>query len=58
MIMKYGTTPTDDDLKITGYEDLVKYSFFDEKIFGTYEAIHDIMRFLKASARRNHETYI
>jgi len=52
MIMKYGTSPIDDDLKITGYEDLVKYNFFDGKIFGTYEAIHDIMRFLKASARR------
>jgi serine protein kinase len=52
MIMKYGTTPIEDDLKITGYEDLVKYNFFDGKIFGTYEAIHDIMRFMKASARR------
>jgi len=52
MIMKYGNTPIEDDLKITGYEDLVKYNFFDGKIFGTYEAIHDIMRFMKASARR------
>jgi len=52
MIMKYGTEGVDSSLKTLGYEDLVKYKFFDGKIFGTLEAIHDIMRFLKASARR------
>lgn len=52
MIMKYGTTDTDISERIVGYEDLVRYNFFEGKIFGTLEAIHDIMRFLKASARR------
>jgi len=52
MIMKYGTREVDSSLKIRGYEDLVQYKFFDGKIFGTYESIHDLMKFLKASARR------
>jgi len=52
MIMKYGTREIDSSLKIRGYEDLVQYKFFDGKIFGTLEAIHDLMRFMKASARR------
>ena len=52
MIMDKGTSEVDDECKTRGYEDLVKYDFFDQKIFGTLEPIHDIMRFLKASARR------
>ena len=52
MIMKEGVAPVADNRKTKGYEDLVRYKFFDGKIFGTYEAIHDIMKFLKASARR------
>jgi serine protein kinase len=52
MIMKYGTEEIDESRKIMGYEDLVFYKFFKDKIFGTLEPIHDIMRFLKASARR------
>lgn len=52
MIMKYGTREVASSLKIRGYEDLVQYKFFDGKIFGTYEPIHDLMKFLKASARR------
>ena len=52
MIMKYGVTPVDASKQIRGYEDLVEYNFFSEKIFGTLEAKHDLMRFLKASARR------
>lgn len=52
MIMKYGTRAVDPSLKTRGYEDLVQYKFFDNKIYGAYEAIHDLMRFLKASARR------
>lgn len=52
MIMKHGVSPLPDNRKTKGYEDMVKYNFFDGKIFGTYEAIHDIMKFLKASARR------
>jgi serine protein kinase len=52
MIMSKGVSPIDENRKTKGYEDLVKYNFFDGKIFGTYEAIHDTMKFLKASARR------
>lgn len=54
MIMKKGTSPVEKEILTKGYEDLVWYNFFSGKIFGnrTAEAIHDIMRFLKASARR------
>jgi serine protein kinase len=52
MIMKKGTSPIPENRKTKGYEDLVRYNFFDGKIFGTYEAIHDIMKFLKAAAYR------
>jgi len=52
MIMSYGTEQVDDSLKTRGYEDLVKYKFFDDKIYGSLDSIHDLMKFLKASARR------
>jgi len=52
MVMKYGTTDLDGSFKLRGYEDLVSYDFFDDKIFGTKETLHDILRFLKAAARR------
>ena len=52
MITSAGCESVDESLKSRGYDDLVKYNFFDGKIFGTLEPIHDIMRFLKAAARR------
>lgn len=52
MIIKKGVEPVPENRKTKGYEDLVKYKFFEGKIFGTYEAIHDLMKFLKAAARR------
>jgi len=52
MVMKYGSNPADESFKIKGYEDLRKYNFFDGKIFGSLEPLHDILRFLKAAARR------
>jgi serine protein kinase len=52
MIMKHGTEPVPENRKTKGYEDLVKYKFFDGKIFGSYEPIHDMMKFLKAAAMR------
>lgn len=52
MIMKKGTEPVLESRKTKGYEDLVKYKFFDGKIFGSYEPIHDIMKFMKAAAKR------
>lgn len=51
-VMAAGTEPYDKKYKTQGYDDLTKYNFFDGKIFGTREAIHDIMRFLTAAARR------
>jgi len=52
MIMRSGIEAVPENRKTKGYEDLVRYKFFDGKIFGCYEAIHDMMKFLKASARR------
>jgi len=52
MIMKEGVSEVDESFKTRGYEDLVTYDFFKDKIFGTYEPIHDLMRFMKAAARR------
>jgi len=52
MIMSYGTEPVDDAFKTRSYEDLVRYKFFDKKIYGTLEPIHDLMRFLKAASHR------
>jgi len=52
MIMSHGCDKVDESLKLRGYDDLVKYNFFKDKIYGTLEPLHDIMRFLKASARR------
>jgi serine protein kinase len=52
MIMKFGTEDVDAVNKIRGYEDLVKYKFFDGKIFGSLEPLHDLMKFFKAAARR------
>jgi len=51
-IISKGIEDVDESLKLRGYEDLVRYKFFDNKIFGTLEPIHDIMKFLKAAARR------
>jgi len=52
MIVSKGTESVEDSLKLRGYDDLVHYNFFDNKIFGTLESLHDIMRFMKAAARR------
>jgi serine protein kinase len=52
MLMDPGTEDVDENLKIKNYDDLVLYNSFKDSIFGTLEPIHDIMRFLKASARR------
>ena len=52
MVMENGVREIDPSMKIRGYEDLVQYKFFDHKIYGTLEPIHDLMRFMKAAARR------
>ena len=54
MIMKHGVEDVPYDMKLAGYDDLVTYNFFKDKIFGleSHMAIHDVMKFLRASARR------
>jgi len=52
MVIAHGCDKVDESLKLRGYDDLVTYKFFDGNIFGTLESLHDIMRFLKAAARR------
>ncbi|MHA2198164.1 MAG: protein prkA [Candidatus Hodarchaeales archaeon] len=52
MLIDAGHRPVDDSLKLRGYDDLVEYKFFDNKIYGTLEPLHDIIRFLRAAARR------
>lgn len=54
MIMKHGIESVSVEQKLAGYDDLVTYNFFKDKIFGleSHMAIHDIMKFLRASARR------
>jgi len=52
MVVDKGTASVEDSLKLRGYDDLVHYNFFSDKIFGTLESLHDIMRFMKAAARR------
>ena len=52
MIMKQGVSMVDESEKTRGYEDLVAYNFFKNKIYGTLAPIHDLMRFMKAAARR------
>ena len=54
MIMKHGIESVPVEEKLAGYDDLVTYNFFKDKIFGleSHMAIHDIMKFLRASARR------
>ncbi len=52
MVYSKGVEPVPDNRKTKGYEDLVKYTFFKDQIYGTYEGIHDIMKFMKAAARR------
>jgi serine protein kinase len=53
-IMKQGTEEVDASFKTQGYEDLVAYNAFKGKIFGDrpLEALHDLMKFMKAAARR------
>ena len=51
MIMNKGTENITDP-KLPGYEDMVRYEFFKNNLFGLEEPLHDLMRFFKAGARR------
>ena len=48
MVMDQGTEPVQDVLKLPDYEDLVRYRFFQDELYGLEEPFHDIMRFFKA----------
>ncbi len=52
MIMQRGTEPVPDDVKLPHYEDMVRYNFFGEEIFGIEEVLHDLVRFFRAGANR------
>ncbi len=52
MVMNRGTEPVQEFTKLPDYEDMVRYRFFQEELFGLEEPIHDIMNFFKAGARR------
>ncbi|MGA1869301.1 MAG: PrkA family serine protein kinase [bacterium] len=52
MIMKRGTEPLDNYYKLPDYQDLVRYNFFKDEIFGIEESLHDIMKFFRAGAHR------
>ncbi|MFT7880923.1 MAG: hypothetical protein ABXS91_11085, partial [Sulfurimonas sp.] len=52
IISNVGVSDVEDSFKIRGYDDLVSYDFFKDTIYGTYESLHDIMKFMKAAARR------
>ncbi len=49
-ILKHGVEDVRNEFKFAGYDDLVKYNAFKDKIYGTMEPIHDVMKFLKAGA--------
>ncbi len=52
MVMSKGVKATLESEKLPHYEDLVRYNFFSEEIFGIEEAIHDLVRFFRAGANR------
>jgi serine protein kinase len=52
MIMERGTTPVKEFEKLPHYEDLCRYNFFTDEIFGIEEPLHDLVRFLRAGANR------
>lgn len=52
MIMHTGTTEITEFEKLPHYEDMCRYNFFSEEIFGIEEPLHDLVRFLRAGANR------
>jgi serine protein kinase len=52
MVMDRGTESIQDTVKLPDYEDMVRYRFFQDELYGLEESLHDIMRFFKAGARR------
>ena len=52
MVMQKGTESIRDTVKLPDYDDMVSYNFFNSELFGLDESLHDLMKFLKAGARR------
>ena len=52
MVMDRGSEPIEDSVKLPDYEDMVRYNFFQDELYGLEESLHDVMRFFKAGARR------
>ena len=52
MIVDRGTEEITDFDKLPHYEDLVRYNFFEEEIFGIEEVLHDLVQFFRAGAHR------
>lgn len=52
VIISKGSEVVPDKEKLQGYEDLVQYNFFQQELFGIEEPLHDIVKFLKAGARK------
>jgi len=52
MLIQEGTTQARGLNKLPDYEDLVRYNFFEDELFGIEEPLHDLVKFLRAGARR------
>jgi len=52
MVMQKGAVELPEHVKLPHYEDLVRYSFFADEIFGIEEVLHDLVRFFHAGASR------
>jgi serine protein kinase len=52
MVMARGTEPIQDSVKLPDFEDMVRYCFFQDELYGLEEPLHDLMKFFKAGARR------
>jgi serine protein kinase len=51
-IMQKGTTEVKEFEKLPHFEDMVRYNFFSDEIFGIEEVMHDLVRFFHAGANR------
>jgi serine protein kinase len=52
MIMQEGVADVSESEKLPHYEDIVRYNFFSQEIFGIEEPLHDLVRFFRAGANR------
>ncbi len=52
MVSMKGTSEVIEFEKLPHYEDMVRYNFFTEEIFGIEEVLHDLVRFFRAGASR------